>query len=178
MRRHTEIAPAVLQTFILKTEPRLGPDLDNRVENLALLIDAVLELSHDPKSRAALSATAKSLVTKYDCNVDEKKAYHLRKIGQIPLNDFTALYDASYHGRLNEVQALLGEGYDVNDNQPDGFTALMPACEQGHFEVVKALIAAGADVNRANRNGDRALTYALAGKHTDIADFLRRHGAK
>ena len=58
----------------------------------------------------------------------------------------------------------------------------MWAASAGHAAAVKALLAAGADVNLRDQDGGTALAAALrseaAKQHPEIADLLRRAGAK
>jgi len=49
----------------------------------------------------------------------------------------------------------------------------------GHINKVKSrLIDKGADVNAKDRNGNTPLKIAIINKHKDVAELLRRHGAK
>ena len=57
-------------------------------------------------------------------------------------------------------------------------SALMDAANKGNIEAVKQHLAAGADVNAKGNNGETPLDWAIRGKHTEIADLLRKHGAK
>jgi ankyrin repeat protein len=52
------------------------------------------------------------------------------------------------------------------------------AARVGHIEAVKQHLAAGADVNAKGNNGETPLDWAIRGKHTEIADLLRKHGGK
>ena len=48
----------------------------------------------------------------------------------------------------------------------------------GYKEVVELLIAKGADVNVLDGGGYTPLDRAIKKNHTEIADLLRKHGAK
>jgi len=51
----------------------------------------------------------------------------------------------------------------------------------GHKEIVELLIAAGADVNAKANSGTQLhtpLDVTIKQKHAEIADLLRKHGAK
>ena len=48
----------------------------------------------------------------------------------------------------------------------------------GHKEIVELLLAEGADVNVKNDGGKTPLDSALLWNHPEIADLLRKHGAK
>ena len=52
------------------------------------------------------------------------------------------------------------------------------AARVGHIEAVKQHLAAGADVNAKGNIGETPLDWAIRGKHTEIADLLRKHGGK
>jgi ankyrin repeat protein len=111
---------------------------------------------------------------------------------------------ALYHGRRDEVDALLASGVElnifeaaatgqtervreladqdpalVNAHAPDGFTPLGLAAFFGHAETVAALLAAGADVNLASRETMKMspLGSALAVQRNDIARTLIAAGA-
>ena len=49
---------------------------------------------------------------------------------------------------------------------------------KGHKEIAELLIAKGADVNAKNMFGETPLDLAILDKHTELADLLRKHGAK
>ena len=52
------------------------------------------------------------------------------------------------------------------------------AANSNHKEVVELLITAGADVNAVNLRGQTALDLAESKEQKEIADLLRKHGAK
>jgi len=49
---------------------------------------------------------------------------------------------------------------------------------RGHREVVRQLLAAGADVNVKDEKGATALILASVQGHREIAEMLRKAGAK
>ena len=57
-------------------------------------------------------------------------------------------------------------------------TPLHLAAVIGHKEIIEILIAKGADVNARKMNGWTPLDNAIKRKHPEIADLLRKHGAK
>ena len=63
------------------------------------------------------------------------------------------LHSAAQAGDLQQVQALLAGGADVNGADADGSTALHLAAFNGHLDVVRALLAAGADANAQDAQG-------------------------
>ena len=116
------------------------------------------------------------------------------------------IHDAAKFGDLDGVQAELDKGVDVNAKDDHERTALHFATSRGHKEVAELLIAKGADVNAkdkyertplhgvttkeiaglliakgadanaAMKNGRTALD--MTKRHPEIADLLRKHGAK
>ena len=52
------------------------------------------------------------------------------------------------------------------------------AANHGHKVIVEPLIANGADVNPKDEDGETPLDWAISRKHPEIADLLRKHGAK
>ena len=56
--------------------------------------------------------------------------------------------------------------------------ALINAAGEGNLETVKLLIEKGADVNAKDKNGNTPLKNAFSHGKTDIAEFLRKAGAK
>jgi uncharacterized protein len=77
------------------------------------------------------------------------------------------------------VRLLLKAGANPNAvEMPSGKTALIYACETSTAETVKLLLAAGADPNHVATNGVTPLFMAEFIGRTDIADILRRAGAK
>ena len=87
----------------------------------------------------------------------------------------TPLHRAASGGHKEVVELLIAEGADVNAKTDAGFTPLCDAAQFGHKEIAELLIATGADVN-AKRGAP--LNAAILTKHTEIAELLRKHGAK
>jgi len=98
----------------------------------------------------------------------------------------TPLIDATRHGRLADVQALLSGGADVNEPKTNdsGATALCIAAQEGHMEVVAALLAAGAHVNepktmpKTDGSGATALCIAAQQGHMEVVAALLAAGAR
>lgn len=87
------------------------------------------------------------------------------------------LFHAAAAGQ-HEVCALLVErGVDVNTGA-GGNTALHAAALFGRGALAEWLLARGADVNATDYEGRTPLQRAVATRHADVADLLRRHGAR
>ncbi len=94
------------------------------------------------------------------------------------------LWSAARQGNLEEVQAALAAGTEVDARAEDGATALFYAARYGHAEVVEFLAARGANLNvvASIEVGDRtydvtALGAAALGGYDDIARTLLKGGA-
>jgi ankyrin repeat protein len=59
----------------------------------------------------------------------------------------------------------------------EGSTAAFAAAVGGSLPVIKMLVSKGADLNAANSYGDSPLEAAAETGHTDVAVFLKAHGA-
>ncbi len=90
---------------------------------------------------------------------------------------FTPLHFAVLRGQLLVVARLIDAGADVNARTRDNITPLVFAAAGGHFPIVQLLIDAGADVNAETILGT-PLDGAERNKHRDVADLLRKHGAR
>ena len=88
----------------------------------------------------------------------------------------TALLGAPLHG-ADAVKLLLDYGANPNLKYSNGTTALINASWVGDIESTKLLVAAGADVNVKNDSGSTALSTAIERGYTEIADYLKQHGA-
>lgn len=87
------------------------------------------------------------------------------------------LFHAAAAGQ-HEVCALLVErGVDVNTGA-GGNTALHAAALFGRGALAEWLLARGADVNATDYEGRTPLQRAVATRHADVADLLRRPGAR
>ncbi len=77
--------------------------------------------------------------------------------GRAAVYQRTALGQAAFRGKVDDVRAALEGGADVNERDPFGATALVYASLGGHVEVVQALLAAGADPNLITSGGDASV---------------------
>jgi len=67
---------------------------------------------------------------------------------------------------------------DVDSQDEDGNTFLISSVKQGLNYITKFLLEKGVNVNIQNNEGNTALHYALSGKNFDIADLIKKYGAK
>ncbi len=95
-----------------------------------------------------------------------------------------SLWSAAREGNLENVQAALANGVEVDARAEDGATALFYAAQYGHAEIVAFLAEHGADVNvSASLDvGDRAyrvsaLGAAALGGYADVVRTLLNRGA-
>jgi len=73
---------------------------------------------------------------------------------------------------------LLAKKAEVDAPDSDGQTPLHWASAGGRLAVAEQLIKGGADVNARDKAGSTSLQLALKEGHTEVANFLRAHGAK
>ena len=88
-----------------------------------------------------------------------------------------ALWNAARLGNLENVQAAIAAGANVNTANNAGITPLMFALWGRNLGIVQALILAGLDVNVRNDNGGTALMSAACFDHLGIVQALIAAGA-
>ena len=93
-----------------------------------------------------------------------------------------SIHIAAINGDIEAIKQHLAAGTDVNAKNGFGTTPLFYAAGDGHKEIAELLIAKGADVNAKNVSGQHQgyapLDVAIKYGRTEIADLLRKHGAK
>jgi ankyrin repeat protein len=90
----------------------------------------------------------------------------------------TALLEAAAAGHIETMRALLTAGASVNAAAPDGQTPLIEAAAHNRAGAVKLLMEADADLNVRSRGFGSALEAAERMGHEQIAQILRRAGAR
>jgi len=88
-----------------------------------------------------------------------------------------ALTRAAAQGDMDQVQALIKQGADVNADIKGGVTFLHIALLQGHEEVAALLIAGGADTRAKMMDGTTPLHLAAMRDCRLVAEFLLDDGA-
>ena len=90
-----------------------------------------------------------------------------------------SIHEAARDGNIEAVKQHFASGADVNAKD-DAFraTPLNWAAFGGHKEIVELLISEGADMNVKCSNQNTPLDVAIKYKRTEIADLLRKHGAR
>ncbi len=88
------------------------------------------------------------------------------------------VFAAAATGRVDDLRRELNES-TVNTYAYDGWTPLHLAAFFGHLAAARILLDAGANVHAVSNNNlkNTALHAATAGKHTDVALLLLKHGA-
>jgi ankyrin repeat protein len=94
-------------------------------------------------------------------------------------NGYTPLFGAALEGHKEVAELLIAKGADVNaKDDTHRWTPLHQAAKSGRKEIAELLIAEGAEVNAKNDSGTTPLDWAIDFKQTELADLLRKHGAK
>ena len=93
-----------------------------------------------------------------------------------------SIHDAARDENIEVVKQHLAAGTDVNVKNKYGDTPLHKAALNGYKEIAELLITKGADVNAiivsGYLKGQTSLDFASVLKSTELADLLRKHGAK
>jgi hypothetical protein len=90
----------------------------------------------------------------------------------------TPLYAAVREGHVAVASMLIANGAEVDVQDERDMTPLHWAVAKNNIALVRLLIASGADLNRRAMGGTTPLGRAVKGGYDDIAELLKRHGAK
>jgi ankyrin repeat protein len=93
-----------------------------------------------------------------------------RGAGTVNLKD--AAWRAAYFGHVEELRAILDQGFDVNESG----TLLDTAAEEGHIDVVQLLVGRGARLDTTQGLGTALHAAAYHGQ-TEIIRYLISKGA-
>lgn len=91
----------------------------------------------------------------------------------------TALWQAAYHGELEEIRFLIGSGFDLKRH---GGAGLQIAASRGHLEAVRLLVDENVDPNYQTftehpDKSDTPMHKAAMMGHADIIRYLLEQGA-
>ena len=99
-----------------------------------------------------------------------------------------SIHEAAYKNDINAVKLYIKSGVDLNQigkgkpwEDSKSFapaTPLFYAILGRNKEIIELLLSKGVDVNLENRNGSSPLVIAVKLNEPEIADLLRKHGAK
>ena len=97
-----------------------------------------------------------------------------------------SLWDATMFGKIEAAKKAIADGANVNAKKDDGETPLhwatVESMDSGSKKVIELLISKGADVNAkivtGRKKGMTPLAIANMFSNKEIADLLRKHGAK
>lgn len=87
------------------------------------------------------------------------------------------VHGCSRVGNLEQLEALVSAGKDVNETDGEGRSPLHWAADKGHLAVVEFLLRHGADPNRQDEDGCTPLHNAVICKHRAVCDCLCSAGA-
>jgi len=87
----------------------------------------------------------------------------------------TALYAAATEGHKDVAELLIANGADVNAKDRYGYTPLYLAWKS---DIAELLIVNGADLKAKDKKGQTPLSYWKEVGTGEIAELLRKHGAK
>jgi hypothetical protein len=86
------------------------------------------------------------------------------------------VYEAG-EGDVKIVRGYLEHGVPLTATNYEGSTAVFGAAARGSLPMIEMLTSKGADLNAKNSYGDSPLEAATENRHTDVAAFLKAHGA-
>lgn len=87
-------------------------------------------------------------------------------------------FSLARHGRAEDVEKRLSEGFPVNARDENGNTLLGVSCQNGHKRVAKSCLRHGADVDARNHRGNTALHFCFKyGFGNTLGAYLISKGA-
>jgi len=101
----------------------------------------------------------------------------LANMGAFAVSFGDPLVDAADRGNKRDIQAMLSDGYGVDNLGEFGVTALMRSSYRGYRDIVVLLLQANADVGLEDVGGETALHLAARQGHVSVARLLIDYGA-
>jgi ankyrin repeat protein len=84
--------------------------------------------------------------------------------------------NAAINGDLEQVQAALQSGLNINAADENGNTLLMSVAMEGHDNIVTYLLSKGADIKKTDSSGGRAIVRAITSGHISTIKILLENG--
>eukprot|EP00040_Diaphanoeca_grandis_P005922 m.35124 g.35124 ORF g.35124 m.35124 type:complete len:357 (+) comp17087_c0_seq1:238-1308(+) len=100
-----------------------------------------------------------------------------KKNTKLKFMDSEILHDVIVQGDLEQVNALIDRGIDVNLSDPDGLTALHRACTENYLNIASALVNHGASVKKQDNDWWTPLHAAANAGNWRICNLLLTNGA-
>ena len=88
------------------------------------------------------------------------------------------LWQAASNGDLEVINILHKAGNSLDEKDASGWTALFWGVAVDGQKAVKLLLDKGAKVNLTNNDGQTPLDWAIQTKNNEMAELLKKHGAK
>jgi hypothetical protein len=168
----TSSVPTLAPSAATPTPPRaLAGEADARRATMA---QGAARESASPPQLAQQAAPAPSAARDMASSIFPAPTQHAAR----SLDAAAALREAAQSGNVQRLEALLAEHIDIDSRDANGRSALMLAVVHDQKEAVTSLLAAGADPNAADTSGTTPLEAAIAAGRPEIAEVLRRAGAR
>lgn len=166
----------------IKTDGLMFASMWGELEIVKYLVSKGADINAESKELSGVTALMATFINKHW----EVAKYLVSKGANVnarfqKFNNATILMFASGTGNLEMVQYLIIKGADINAKDDNGKTALMEASLEGNLEIVKYLVSKGAYINAISTKdvySMTALDFAEIAENYDIAEFLRKAGAK
>ncbi len=100
--------------------------------------------------------------------------------GIFMINDWELLYYLCINNKVELVEDLVHEGFDLNIKNKYGNTILIYASwnPSRNLEIAKMLLELGADPNIKNNYGGTAILYVTFNNNPEMFKLLKKYGAK
>eukprot|EP00232_Nephroselmis_pyriformis_P027558 CAMPEP_0182864532 /NCGR_PEP_ID=MMETSP0034_2-20130328/7219_1 /TAXON_ID=156128 /ORGANISM="Nephroselmis pyriformis, Strain CCMP717" /LENGTH=152 /DNA_ID=CAMNT_0024996791 /DNA_START=177 /DNA_END=632 /DNA_ORIENTATION=- len=82
------------------------------------------------------------------------------------------LLEGARYDDMEDLEAAIAEGVDLNGKDSNDRTALHMACANGHADIVKRLVDAGADLSVSNAEKNTPLHWACLNGKVEVVKVL------